>query len=78
MKLHLFVLLLFSTVLARSQQQCAQSEFSGEAAQGQQFNQELGQGLVLSVVPMRNAQWGWFQIRVRDESHSLFVFHQMI
>ena len=74
---HLLFLLLFSTVLTHSQQQqCVQSEFSGEAVQGQQFNQELGEGLVLSVVPMRNAQWGWFQIRVRDESHGPFVFNQ--
>jgi len=75
MRPHLILAFLLSTVLAYAQvPQCVQSEFSGEAAQGQQFTQELGEGLVFSIVPMRNAPWGWFKIRVRSESHSNFVF----
>jgi len=70
-----FFLLLFSPVLAQTQEQCVESEFSGEAFQGQRFNQELGEGLVLSVVPMRNARWGWFLIRLRAESSPVFVFN---
>jgi hypothetical protein len=43
MRPHLILAFLLSRVLAYAQvQQCVQSEFSGEAAQGQQFTQELG------------------------------------
>ncbi|MBV9075488.1 MAG: hypothetical protein JOZ10_17820 [Acidobacteria bacterium] len=77
MRSHLALAFLLSTMLAHAQpQRCVQSEFSGEAAQGQRFTQELGEGLVFSVVPMWNAPWGWFKIRVRDESRgSIFVFN---
>lgn len=74
------VIFLVATVGAHSQeQQCVQSEFSGEASQGQQrFVQELGQGITFSLLPMgRNAQeprWGWFNMRVVDESKGIYVF----
>ena len=80
MKTPPLVLLLLLTVASYcQQQQCLQSEFSGEAAQGQGFRQELGQGVAFSVVPMgRNTQepkWGWLKIRVVDESKVIFAFN---
>jgi len=76
LKPHLAFAFLFLALLSHAQdQQCVQSGFSGEAAQGQEFSQEFGEGLVFRIVPMRDAPWGWFKIRVADESHANFIFN---
>lgn len=73
--LSLALLVLLSAVAYPQEQQCVQSELSGEAAQGHQFNQELGQGLVFSIVPMRIVPWAWFQITIIDKSHAGYVLN---
>lgn len=79
-KLAVLVFLLLLAGTAQTQQpQCIQSEFSGSAAQGQEFKQEFGQGITFTVFPMRlkeDPRWGWFQIDVLgDREHAVFVFN---
>ena len=81
MKAPALILILLATLAACGQeQQCVQSEFSGEAVHNQRFRQELGQGITFSIEPMgRNAQepkWGWFKIVVVDDSKGIFAFNQ--
>jgi hypothetical protein len=78
--LTILVVLLLVTLEAEAQDlQCVQVEFSGEARQGHEYSQQLGDYLSFSVEPMRlreDSRWGWFQIRViRDDGSGVFVFN---
>ena len=80
MKAPALILLLLATLAAYGQeQQCVQSEFSGEATHAKTFRQELGQGIAFSIEPMgrttQEPRWGWFKIVVVDDSKGLFVFN---
>lgn len=55
-----------------------QVDFSGEASQEHGFQQELGEGLTFSVVPMtekEEPQWGWFQLKVINSRSGGYVFN---
>jgi hypothetical protein len=79
MRTFILLAVLFSAILADGQRtQCMQADFSGEASQEHGFQQELGEGLTFSVVPMtgkEEPQWGWFQLKVISSCSGGYVFN---
>jgi len=66
--LRIAILIPLLAAAAQSRQsRCMRAGFSGVASQDKVFHQELGEGLTLTVLPMKSkedARWGWFQLKV--------------